>query len=132
MDVKQLPEWSSIPGHQKWPSQLLTSHEPHAQWCLKEQRNLALSYKYYPPPPDTSTYKHTHTHTQKEAKPCNILRKQDEGIGNTSSPILMVAWREITSGDSGFSFVTSSLLKSCSINPFLDILAALSRFVHSI
>lgn len=36
-------------------------------------------------------------------------------------PILIVAWRDITSGESGCKVVTSSLLRSCSINPFLDI-----------
>lgn len=37
--------------------------------------------------------------------------------------MLIVAWREITSGESGCNCVTSSLLRSCSINPFRDILA---------
>lgn len=36
----------------------------------------------------------------------------------------MVACRDITSGESGCNFVTSNVLKSCSIKPFRDILAA--------
>jgi hypothetical protein len=51
-----------------------------------------------------------------------IREQYNHGKGIASIPILIVAWREITSGDSGWSFVTSSLLKSCSINPRRAIL----------
>ncbi len=39
-------------------------------------------------------------------------------------PILMVACREITSGDKGCNVVTSSLLRSCSISPRFAMFAS--------
>lgn len=43
-------------------------------------------------------------------------------MGKGTLPILIVAWREMTSGERGCNLVTSNLLKSCSIKPFRDIL----------
>ena len=42
-------------------------------------------------------------------------------------PIFIVACRDITSGERGCSVVTSSLLESCSIKPFLDMFALLFK-----
>lgn len=50
-------------------------------------------------------------------------------VRNIELPILMVACRDMTSGDRGCSCVTSSLLRSCSMSPFRDILLLL-KMIH--
>ena len=46
-----------------------------------------------------------------------VKRNGEEKEREREIPMLMVACREITSGERGVSFVTSSLLRSCSIKP---------------
>ena len=48
-----------------------------------------------------------------ESPSISCLPSAHNSSANFPSPMLIVAWREMTSGDSGVSFVTSSVARSC-------------------
>jgi hypothetical protein len=77
--------------------------------------------------------KKQHNNRKKTMKKCNLMTLQNEKFFSIikmkkNEPILIVACRLITSGDSGVSLVTSRVLRSCfarcEVSTFFSVLGA--------
>ena len=85
------------PGRRRWPSPLCSCRVPRGRWSLGGWAGGAA--------PGARQISHT-------ARLLRLAATHTPPPGRAHAPMFIVAWREITSGDSGVSFVTSSDARS--------------------
>ena len=102
----------------RWPSQRSTCRGPRGRWCLHRAsrgRELAgpLHAELARGGRSRREPRERVGRQQRRARQALSLLEGPLHSGGSSSPMLMVAWRLMTSGESAFSFAGSIVARSC-------------------